>query len=424
MTNLSHTFRALKYRNYRLFFAGQGLSVVGTMMQQMAQGWLVYRITNSPLMLGLVAFAGQVPAFFLTPIAGLLSDRHDRRTIILISDIVQMVQAFILALLILTKTVQPWHILVLSIILGTAGAFEMTTRHAFVPEMVDNKEDLGNAIALNSVLFNMARLIGPALAGGIIALTGEGICFILNGVSFIAVIAALLMMDVKKRAQVEHKRPMKELIEGFKYVIGSVPLRDIIIIMAFTSLTGSAVLVLLPVFARDILHGGPQTYGFLTGAVGLGAMLAAFYIASRKTVRGLGTVILAGIFLFGAALVASAFSGNLYTAVVLLITAGIGTMLQMASSNTIIQTITDDDKRGRVMSFYLLSFSGFGPIGNLIAGWTAKVFGVRPVIAFGGILTLAAGVVFIFVLPKIREHLRAVYIKQGIIPPDLGAGIK
>jgi MFS family permease len=415
MSKLSNTFRALNYRNYRLFFIGQGISVIGTMMQQMAQGWLVYRLTNSPLMLGIVAFAGQAPSFFMTPIAGLISDRKDRRRILLIADITSMIMAFILAMLVLWKMVAPWHIIIISIISGIAGTFEMTTRHSFIPQMVDDEKDLGNAIALNSVIFNVARLIGPAVAGAIIAAAGEGMCFILNGVSFITVIWALLLMKLNKHVETAQSNPVKELKEGFNYVIHSVSLRNIIILMAVISLTGSAVLVLLPVFAKDILHGGPQTFGFLTGAVGLGALLGALYMASRKTVRGLGNVILFALFLFGAALIVSAFTNSIFTTIPLLAICGVGTMLHMASSNTILQTVTDNDKRGRVMSFYLLSFSGFGPLGNLAAGWLAKIYGVRIVIAAGGVLTLLAGIVFIFMLPEIRGNLRTVYIKKGII---------
>jgi MFS family permease len=420
MNNFEHTFRAFKYRNYRLFFTGQGLSAMGTLMQQMAQGWLVYRLTDSPLMLGIVAFAGQVPAFFLTPMAGLLSDRYDRRSIILIADVVQMLQAFILAALVLTGIVQPWHIIILSVVLGAAGAFEMTTRHSFVPQIVENKEDLGNVIALNSMMFNLARLIGPALAGIVVAWAGEGPCFIINGVSFIAVIAALLMMDVKKRVYAGRKDLFRELKEGFSYVVEFVPLRIIIALMAFVSLTGSSVLVLLPVFARDILHGGPRLFGFLIGAIGLGAMLGALYMASRKTVRGLGDVIFVALFLFGGGLVALSFAGSLGIALAFLMVVGLGTMMHMASSNTIIQTVADDDKRGRVMSLYILSFSGFVPLGNLIAGSAAKAFGVRHVAACAGILTFGAGVVFIFLLPKIRGYLYPMQMHKETVPADIG----
>ena len=424
MNNFLQTFRALRYRNYRLFFAGQGISVIGTMMQQMALSWLVYRLTNSTLMLGIVAFAGQLPAFFLTPIAGLLSDRKDRRAILLISDIASMILAIILTVLVIYGVVQPWHIIVISILSGIAGTFEMTTRHSFIHEMVDNKDDLGNAIALNSVIFNIARLLGPAIAGAIIAVAGEGICFAVNSVTFIAVIAALLMMKLGVKPHVEHKQPLKELSEGFKYVFGSVPLRVIIVLMAFISFTGSAVLVLLPVFAKDILGGGPQTYGFLTGSVGLGALAGALYMASRKTVRGLVSVIAFSLFLFGTALVITAYTKTTAAAMFMLCVCGVGIMLQMASSNTILQTVTDDDKRGRVMSFYLISFSGFGPLGNLAAGWLAKEFGVRPVIAAGGVLTIAAGIVYLFLIRKMRTHLRPVYVKKGIITVDTGIEVK
>lgn len=393
-------------------------------MQQMAQGWLVYRITDSPLMLGIVAFAAQAPAFFITPIAGLLSDRYDRRCIILAADIIQMIIAFILAILILAEVVQPWHIVLLSIITGIAGAFEMTTRHSFVPQMVDDKKDLGNAIALNSVMFNMARLIGPALAGGIVAWAGEGICFLLNGISFLAVIAALIKMNLKKRIHAEHKNPFKELKDGFKYVARSVPLRIIMLLMAFVSLTGAGMLVQLPVFARDILHGDSLTYGFLTGAVGFGALLGALYMASRRTVRGLSNIICIAIVVFGMGLVAVAFADSLFVAILFLMGTGTGTMMHMTSSNTIIQTVADDDKRGRAMSFYILSFSGFLPLGSLLSGMAVKVFGVRLVMASGGVLTCLAGIVYLLLLPRMRKYLRPVYIKKGIIPSDAGVEIQ
>lgn len=393
-------------------------------MQMIAQSWLIYRLTNSPLILGLVAFAGQIPAIFVTPLGGLLSDRADRRIILIAANITSMALAFVLAILVLSKTVAPWHIILISVISGIAWTFEMTTRHSFIPEMVDKKEDLGNAIALNSVLFNVARLIGPAIAGVLIATAGEGICFILNGVSFITVIAALMMMNLKKRDHTAHKHPLKELKEGFRSAFGSVAIRYIIFLMAFISLTGSAVMVLLPVFAKEILHGSAQTFGLLTGAVGLGALTGALYMASRKTVRGLGTIIIAALMLYGTALIAASFTGIALVTMLFLVLCGAGTMLHTASSNTIIQTVTEDDVRGRVMSFFLLSFSAFGPLGSLIAGWLAGIFGVRIVLLCGGVSTLVAGIVFLAVLPEIRKHLKPVYIKKGIIPSDTAADVK
>jgi len=424
MNRLKSAFRAFKYRNYRLFFTGQGLSALGGMMQQMAQSWLVYRITDSPLMLGIVAFAGQIPSFLLTPAAGIVSDRYDKRKIILLADIAQMAAAFVFAALVFADLIMPWHIIVLSVITGSAGAFEMTTRHSFVPQMVEDKNDLGNAIALNSVMFNMARLIGPALAGVVVAVSGEGICFLINGVSFVAVIAGLLMMKIKKHVHTVHKSPFNELKEGFKYVFESVPLKSIITLMAFVSFAGSGVTILLPVFARDILHGDSMTYGFLTGAVGLGALTGALGMAAKKTLKGLSALMSSAVIVFGAGLFLASFAGNLIMAMALLLFVGAGTMLHMASSNTIIQTVADDDKRGRVISFYILSFSGFLPLGSLVSGWLAKIFGVRHVIAAGGILTALAGVILLFFLPKIRRSLRSVYIKKGIIPSETVVEIK
>src|SRR5512133_1115834 len=425
MNNIAKdTFRALRYRNYRLFFAGQGLSVTGALMQQMAQGWLVYRITDSPLMLGIVAFAGQIPSIFFTPLAGICSDRYDRRKILLIADVVQMIQAFVMAALIFSGVIQPWHIIILSIVLGSAASFEMTTRHSLVPQMVDKREDVGNAIALNSVMFNSARLIGPALAGGVVAWVGEGMCFLLNGFSFFAVIVALLLMKLDKKVAVVQSKPMADLIEGFKYVYEFIPLRIIILFMALVSLSGSGVVVLLPVFAKDVLHGGPQAYGFLIGSIGLGALLGAFYMASRKSVRGLGKLIMIALIVFGLGLIAASFSRFLPIAMLSLTFTGVGMMMHMSSSNTIIQTVTDDDKRGRVMSFYILAFSGFVPIGNLLAGYMAKIFGVREVLAAGGILTLISGIAFLILLPRLRRYLKPVYIKKQIIPMETDVEIR
>lgn len=419
MNNIVNTFRAFNHRNYRLFFAGQGISFLGSLMQSAAQGWLVYRLTDSAFMLGLVAFTGQFPAFFIAPFAGILSDRIDRRKLILAADILQMLQAIVLAALVIFGAVKPWHIIILSSILGIANGFEMTTRHAIVPDIVNNKNNLGNAIALNSGMFNLARIIGPSIAGFVVAYYGEGMCFAINAASYIAIIYALLAMKLPvNKYGGTATRPMNDLKEGYKYVFSFKPLRDIIFLMAFISLTGSSVIILLPVFARDILNGGPQMLGFLMAALGTGALTGAVYLASRKSIPGLGRVIVAALLVFGTAVCCLAFVSDKWPALFLLMAAGSGMMMHMASSNTLIQTIADDDKRGRAVSFYIMAFSGFGPIGNLIAGYAAKNFGVKITVLCAGFMTLAGAAVFAYNLKKMRVLLEPVYIKRGVLPAE------
>ncbi|MCE5299536.1 MAG: MFS transporter [Spirochaetia bacterium] len=421
MNRFTSIFRVFSHRNYRIFFTGQGISFFGTMMQNTAQGWLVYRMTNSSAMLGLVAFAGQIPAFFMAPLAGILSDRLDKRKILLAADTLQMAQAIVMAILVISGSILPWHIVALAAVLGIANGFEMTTRHAMVPDVVGNKKDVGNAIALNSGMFNIGRILGPSVAGFVVAYYGEGMCFAINAATYIAIIYALLAMKFPERpAAGKQAAPFDDLKEGFKYTFSFKPLRDIILLMAFVSMTGSAALVLMPVYARDILHGGPQTLGTLMGAVGAGAILGAFYLASRKKIPGLGRVICVALLIFGAGLCGVAFVNSTWAAALLLVAAGAGTMLHMSSSNTIIQTVADDHMRGRALSFYVMSFSGFGPPGNLLAGYAAKLLGARQTVFALGMLTIAGAVVFAANLSSMGELLKPVYIRRGILPPDTG----
>jgi MFS family permease len=414
---LSLTFRALYHRNYRLFFGGQGISLIGTWMQQIAMSWLVYRMTHSVFLLGVVGFLGQIPAFLLSPFAGVLIDRWDRYRMLVATQSLAMIQAFILALLTLTGMIAIWHIVLLALFLGFVNAFDMPTRQAFVVEMVDKGEDLGNAIALNSFLFNGARLLGPSIGGLLISLLGEGMCFLVNGISFIAVIGALLAMNMTGRKTGSKRfHVLKGLKEGFRYAFGFPPIRSLLFLLALVSLTGVPYTVLMPVFAKNILHGGPQTLGFLMGASGVGAVVGALYLASRRSVLGLGKIIVVALNIFGFGLIAFSLSRVLILSIFLMIFVGFGMMVQMASSNTIIQTIVEEDKRGRVMSFYTMAFMGTVPFGSLFAGSLASKIGAPETVILSGVGCIVGAILFAKKLPSIRQVVRPIYVEKGILP--------
>lgn len=359
-------------------------------MQQMAIGWLVYRITNSAFMLGLVGFLSQIPTLILTPLAGVLADRYNRHRILIITQVLAMIQALVLAALIMAKVVSVWHIIALSMFLGIIGAFDAPARHAFVVEMVSKREDLSNAIALNSLIFNAARLIGPSIAGILVAIVGEGMCFFVNGISYIAVIAALLSMHITPKViEKHHKHIMHGFKEGFNYVFSSAPIRSILFLTGLVSLMGMSYVVLMPIFARDILHGGPHTLGFLMASSGLGALIGATYLASRKNVEGLGKVIFFTTNIFGIGLIAFSFSRTLWISMVVLAFTGFGMMVQMASNNTVLQTIISDDMRGRVMSFFLAAFMGMVPFGCLLSGGLASRIGAPGALIICGVSSIA-----------------------------------
>jgi MFS family permease len=417
-------FRSLKYRNYRLFFTGQSVSLIGTWMQRIALPWLVYHMTGSVFLLGVVSFAGQIPTFILAPFAGVLTDRWSRYRVLLVTQIVSLVQALILAILALAGVIQIWQIVALSIMLGCINAFDVPSRHAFVVEMVEKKEDLGNAIALNSMMFNGARLIGPSIAGVMLATTGEGICFLINAISYIFVVMSLLMMRREKRETVKKKgNLLKDMKEGLDYTFGFAPIKYLLFLLALVNLMGASYQVLVPVFAKEILHGGSDTFGFLMGAAGFGALIGAVYLASRETVLKLGRLIPASTALFSIALIVLSFSKLFILSGVLMVFIGLGLMLQTASSNTILQTITDDDKRGRVMSFYTIAIMGTAPFGSLLGGFLAKTIGTPYTILIGGIVCLAGAAAFMKKLPELKNIVRPVYIKMGIIP-EVASGIQ
>lgn len=423
---IKNIFRALKYRNYRLFFFGQSISLTGTWLQGVASGWLVYRLTNSALLLGIVAFASQVPAFLTSSFAGVIVDRMDKRKILIVTQTLSMLQAFILAFLVLSGIIQVWEIIVLSVCLGLINAFDMPARQAFVIRMVENREDLSNAIALNSSMVNGARLVGPAIAGIIIAATGEGMCFLINALSFIAVIISFFSMKMAAEKIEKSSKPLlREFKEGLAYAYGSLPIRNLLILLGLVSLFGMPYAVLMPVFARDILRGGPQTLGFLMSGAGTGALIGAFYLASRKNVRGLWSLLTVSTAIFGIGLCLFAFSKIFWLSLLLMPVIGFGMMVQIAASNTLLQTIVDDDKRGRVMSLYAMAFMGMAPFGSLFAGSLAHVVTAPGTILISGLACIAGAFVFSRQLPLIREKVRPLYMELGImsasevmVPPE------
>jgi MFS family permease len=410
-------FRSLSYRNYRLFFMGQNLSLIGTWMQRIALPWLVYHMTGSAFLLGVVSFAGQIPTFILAPVAGVITDKFNKHKVLLVTQSASLIQASILAFLTLTGHIQIWHIVVLGILLGSINAFDIPTRQSFVIEMVEKKEHLGNAIALNSMMFNSARLIGPTIAGLMLSFTGEGMCFLLNAVSYLFVIGSLLRMKLKAVTKIsEHVNVFKELKKGFNYTFGFSPIKYLIVLLAVVSLMGASFQLLMPVFAKEILHGSSSTFGFLMGGAGMGALIGALFLASRETVIRLGRLIPAAAGLFGTGLILLSFTKYLPVSLVLVVIAGLGLMLHTASSNTILQTITDDDKRGRVMSFYTMAIMGTAPFGSLMAGSLAKIIGTPATMFAGGLSCLLGSFLFYRKLPELKNIIRPVYIRMGLIP--------
>lgn len=415
---------AFRHRNYRLFFTGQLISLIGTWMQQVAVGWLVYRLTDSALLLGVVAFAAQGPTFVLAPLAGALADRANRQRLLIVIQALMMLQALVLAALVLSGHVVIWHILLLSALLGCLSGFDIPVRQSFLVELVQGKEDLSNAIALNSSMFNGARLVGPAIAGIAISFVGEGICILLNGLSYIAVLAALLSMRIAPRALPPHSEPMLHQIrEGFRYAFGFAPIRAVLLLVAVVSLVGVPFSALLPIFAGRVLQGDARTLGLLVSATGAGALAAALYLASRKTVRGLSKVITISAAIFGLSLLLFSFSRSVWLSALALVLAGFGMMMQMAASNTFLQTIVEDDKRGRILSMYTMAYIGTSPLGSLLLGVTAQRFGAPITIAAGAILCLVAAAAFGRQLPSFREQVRPIYRAMGIIP-EVATGLQ
>ena len=414
---LSHTWRALRHRNFRLFFGGQSISLIGTWMTRVATSWLVYRLTKSALLLGTVGFAGQIPTFLLAPLAGVIVDRIDRRKVLVWTQALAMLQSLLLAWLSLSHRITIGQVLALSAFQGVINAFDMPGRQSFMVKMVEDRADLSNAIAINSSMVNMARLVGPSLAGLLIAATSEGWCFLVDGVSYIAVIASLLMMRLPRAGSQHHTAGMiEQLREGFTYVAGFKPIRVILSLFALLSLMGWPFMVLMPVFAAQVLHGGPHTLGFLMGAVGVGSLVSALAMVARRSVRGLTKMIPIAAAAFGLGLIFFGLSASLWLSMLLMLVTGFGMMQGLTASNTIIQTLVDENMRGRVMSYYTMAFVGMAPFGSLFAGTLAHAIGAQRTVIVSGIACILGALWFTARLPAIRREMRPIYQQLGIIP--------
>ncbi len=407
--------RALRHRNYRIYFLGMLVSYSGTWMQNVAQSWLVYRLTESAWLLGLVGFAGQVPVFLLAPLGGVLADRHSRHRIVVLTQTIAMIQALLLAALTLSHMVTVNWVLGLALMLGTVNAFDMPTRQSFVPELVP-KEDLMNAIALNSSMINGARIVGPALAGILVASIGEGLCFLLNGVSYIVVIIGLLSIRTGN-SKVERPRgsALSNLKEGFDYVRRTRPVRALLLLIALVSICGLPYIVLMPIFAAQVLGAGARGLGILMGAAGVGALSGALTLAARRKVEGLGRVVALSVMVFGSLVFLFSLSRNLILSALMLVPIGFSVMLQMSASNTLLQTMVSDRMRGRVMSFFSMSLMGMAPFGSLFAGAVADRIGAPETVAAGGIICLVGGLLFGQRLPSLRREARPLLVAQGIV---------
>jgi MFS family permease len=409
---LPATLRALKHRNFQLFFSGQLISLIGTWMQNVAQAWLVYRLTGSSFLLGAVGFAGQFPVFIVAPLGGIVADRKNRHRVVIATQLASLMLAFILAGLTLIHVVQVWHIFVLAVLLGVVNAFDIPGRQAFLVDMV-GKGDLMNAIALNSSMFNGARIIGPAIAGILVAKIGEGWCFFVNGASYIAVIIGLLMMRVQARARsTAEGSPLMHMLQGFRWVWHTRPIRALLLLLGLVSLVAMPYTVLMPVFADKVLHGGAQALGILMGATGVGALLGALTLASRRGVHGLGRWVAYSCGGFGVSLILFAFSRNLWLSVALLLPVGFCMMLQMSSSNTLIQAMVPDELRGRVMALYSMMFMGMAPFGALLGGAIADRLGAPMTVAMGAVASLGGAFWFGMQLPKTRMEARRLIVAQ------------
>jgi MFS family permease len=406
--------RALKHRNFQLFFGGQLISLIGTWMQSVAQSWLVYRLTKSSLLLGFVGFASQFPVFLASPLGGMVADRYNRQRVIIGTQVASMTLALVLAVLTLANRITISEIFVLAVLLGIVNAFDIPGRQSFLVEMV-GKGDLINAIALNSSMFNGARIVGPAIAGILVARIGEGWCFFANGVSYIAVIIGLFMMRVPQRAQVPGGPALAHVIEGFRFVAHTVPIRAILLLLGLVSLVAMPYTVLMPIFADRILHGGARGLGILMGATGVGALLGAITLAARTGVRGLGRWVTLACAGFAVTLIAFSSSRNFWLSTALLVPVGFCMMLQMSSSNTLIQSMVPDHLRGRVMSVYSMMFMGMAPFGALLGGALADRVGASVTVIIGAVACLGGAAIFGMRLAKIRGEAQRLIIAQGMV---------
>lgn len=418
-------FRALKHRNYRYFFAGQLLSLIGTWMQSVAQAWLIYRLTDSTVLLGLIAFSGQIPVFLLAFLGGAVADRYDRQRILQVTQTISMMLASALAILTFSGAIEVWHIFVLAALSGLNNAFDIPTRQAFIVEIV-RREDLTNAIALNSSMFNGARIVGPAIAGLLVASVGEAWCFAINAVSYIGVLSGLFLIKIETERRVSTRgSALSNIVEGFKFVATTAPVRPLLLLLGVVSLMGSPYAVLMPIFADQILQGGASGLGILMGASGVGALAAALTLAARKSLKGLGRWIAIASAGFGACIIAFSFSRSFWLSAAFLVPAGFAMMIQMAASNTLVQSMVPDELRGRVMAVYSMMFMGMAPLGAMLAGTLAGSLGAPYTVALGGAVCILGAIIFGLNLKEFRSEAREIIIALNAAsgsPPERATG--
>ena len=413
-----NTLRALRHRNFQLFFGGQFISLVGTWMQNIAQDWLVYRLTGSSLLLGVVGFASQIPIFLLGPVGGIIADRFNRQRTVIATQAASMVLALALAVLTLTGTIRVWEIMILASLLGVVNAVDIPARQSFLIEMV-GRDDLLNAIGLNSSIFNGARVVGPAIAGLVVAGIGEGWCFFVNGVSYIAVIAGLTMMRITHQTALQqHGSPMENLVEGLRFARQTAPVRSLLLLIGLISIGATPYTILMPIFAGRILHGDARVLGILMGATGVGALIGALTIASKKTVQGLGRFVWTSSIGLGASLVLFAISKRMWLSIPPLVLVGFSILITAGATNTLLQAMSPDRLRGRVMALYSMMFVGMTPVGALLAGVVADKIGAPWTVGIGGVACLVGGAIFARHLPVIRGEARQLLRAQGMIPPE------
>jgi MFS family permease len=416
--------RAFRHRNFRLYFGGQSISLVGTWVQQIALGWTIYELTHSSLLLGIVSFAGQLPLFIVTPFAGVLVDRWNRHQTLIVTQSLSLLQALTLALVVATHVLAIWNLIALNVFAGMILAIDLTARQAFIVDMVGSGRDLPNAIALNAFVINGGRMLGPAIAGLLLTVVTPAVCFFVNAISYVPVIAALSAMRVTRtRRGIARSRALEDLVEGVQYSWGFPPIRAVLLLVALVSLVGMPYAVLMPIFAAEVLHGGPHTLGLLMTAPGIGALVATVYLASRKTIRGAGIRIAAGATIFGVGLIGLGVVHSAMASVIALGFAGLGMIVQFALSNTGLQTIVDDDKRGRVMSLYTMAVMGMAPFGSILEGTVAHRIGVSATFFIGGAVCVAGGILFATKIPLLRPMVLPIYARKGIIP-EIATGLQ
>jgi MFS family permease len=411
-----HALRAFRHRNFRLFFYGQSVSLIGTWIQQIAMSWLVYRMTGSPFLLGLTAFTGQIPILLLAPLGGLWADRFDLRKLLLITQALAMLQALILALLAYAGLLEVWHLIVMAAVLGVIMALDVPLRQTFVPHIVPSKEDMPAAIAFNGFMMNAGRMLGPTIAGLLLVYVSEASCFLINGVSKIAVVVAVMMTNATPIARSKVRRSLsRELVDGARYAWDLVPVRLLLPVLALVSFMATPYQTLLPIFAKQTFGGNAGTLGILMGAAGFGSLLAPVYLASRREVRGLMRVLLIGMLLTGFSLMSFAYSNLLWLSMLLIALTGLGVILAAQAVGTIFQTIVDDNMRGRIMSFFTVAFLGVSPLGSLAAGTLANAIGAEHTLCIGGACCVIGAIALWRQLPRLRANIRPIYVRLGII---------